>query len=82
MAFCLGSHERATLNLLIACIVSTAGLVIAGMTIGAWWTLVGISIAAVGFYGSNGPFWAMPPVFLTGTAAAAAIALINSIAIA
>ena len=52
-------------NLLIACIVSTAGLVMAGMTMGTWWALVGMSIAAVGFYGSKGPFWAMPPMFLT-----------------
>jgi ACS family tartrate transporter-like MFS transporter len=66
-------------NLLIACIVSTAGLVMAGMTMGTWWALVGMSIAAIGFYGSKGPFWAMPPMFLTGTAAAAAIAWINSI---
>jgi ACS family tartrate transporter-like MFS transporter len=66
-------------NLLFACIVSTAGLVIAGLTMGTWWALVGMSIAAVGFYGSKGPFWAMPPMFLTGTAAAAAIAWINSI---
>jgi ACS family tartrate transporter-like MFS transporter len=66
-------------NLLFACIVSTAGLVMAGMTIGTWWALIGMSIAAVGFYGSKGPFWAMPPMFLTGTAAAAAIAWINSI---
>ena len=66
-------------NLLVACIVSTAGLVMAGMTMGTWWALVGMSIAAVGFYGSKGPFWAMPPMFLTGTAAAAAIAWINSI---
>src|SRR5580704_558988 len=66
-------------NLLLACIVSTAGLVMAGMTMGTWWALVGMSIAAVGFYGSKGPFWAMPPMFLTGTAAAAAIAWINSI---
>jgi MFS transporter, ACS family, tartrate transporter len=49
------------------------------MTMGTWWALVGMSIAAVGFYGSKGPFWAMPPMFLTGTAAAAAIAWINSI---
>ena len=28
---------------------------------------------------TKGPFWAMPPMFLTGTAAAAAIAWINSI---
>ena len=66
-------------NLLLACIVSTAGLVMAGMTMGTWWALVGMSIAAVGFYGSKGPFWAMPPMFLTGTAAAAGIAWINSI---
>ena len=51
----------------------------AGMTMGTWWALVGMSIAAIGFYGSKGPFWAMPPMFLTGTAAAAAIAWINSI---
>src|SRR5438445_572096 len=66
-------------NLLVACIVSTAGLVIAGMTMGTWWALVGMSIAAMGFYGSKGPFWAMPPMFLTGMAAAGAIAWINSL---
>ena len=65
-------------NLLVACIVSTAGLVTAAMTMGTWWALVGMSIAAVGFFGTKGPFWAMPPMFLTGTAAAA-IAWINSI---
>jgi ACS family tartrate transporter-like MFS transporter len=66
-------------NLLGACVVSTVGLVIAGMTMGTWWALVGMSIAAVGFYGSKGPFWAMPPMFLTGMAAAGAIAWINSL---
>ncbi len=66
-------------NLLAACVVSTVGLVIAGLTMGTWWALVGMSIAAIGFYGSKGPFWAMPPMFLTGTAAAASIAWINSI---
>jgi ACS family tartrate transporter-like MFS transporter len=38
-----------------------------------------MSIAAMGFYGSKGPFWAMPPMFMTGTAAAVSIAWINSI---
>ena len=66
-------------NLLGACIVSTIGLIIAGLTMGTWWALVGMSIAAFGFYGSKGPFWSMPPMFLTGTAAAASIAWINSI---
>ena len=66
-------------NLLTACIVSTLGLVIAGMTMGTWWAMVGMTIAAIGFYGSKGPFWAMPPMFLTGSAAAASLAWINSI---
>ena len=66
-------------NLLAACVVSTAGLVMAAMMMGTWWALVGMSIAAVGFYGSKGPFFAMPPMFLSGTALASGIAWINSI---
>src|SRR6201990_2105537 len=66
-------------HLLAACTVSTIGLVIAGMTMGTWWALVGMSIAAMGFYGSKGPFWAMPPMFLTGSALPAGIAWINSL---
>ena len=66
-------------NLLGACVVSTIGLIIAGLTMGTWWAMVGLSIATFGFYGSKGPFWSMPPMFLTGTAAAASIAWINSI---
>jgi MFS transporter, ACS family, tartrate transporter len=66
-------------NLLAACVLSTAGLVLAAMTMGTWWALVGMSIAAMGFYGSKGPFFAMPPMFLSGTALAAGIAWINSI---
>ena len=66
-------------NLLGACAISAIGLIIAGLTIGSWWAMVGLSIATFGFYGSKGPFWSMPPMFLTGTAAAASIAWINSI---
>jgi MFS transporter, ACS family, tartrate transporter len=66
-------------NLLVACVVAAIGLFIAGYTMGTWWSLIGLSIAAIGFYGSKGPFWAMPPMFLTGPGAAATIALINSL---
>jgi len=66
-------------NLLAACGLAAVGLIIAGLTMGTIWALVGMSIAAMGFYGSKGPFWAMPPMFLTGTAAAASIAWINSV---
>jgi MFS transporter, ACS family, tartrate transporter len=66
-------------NLFIGCVFSTVGLVIAGMTMGTWWAIVGMSIAAMGFYGSKGPFFAMPPMFLSGAGLAAGIAWINSI---
>jgi ACS family tartrate transporter-like MFS transporter len=66
-------------NLFIGCVFSTVGLLIAGMTMGTWWALVGMSIAAMGFYGSKGPFFAMPPMFLSGAGLAAGIAWINSI---
>jgi MFS transporter, ACS family, tartrate transporter len=66
-------------NLFVGCVFSTVGLVIAGMTMGTPWALVGMSIAAMGFYGSKGPFFAMPPLFLSGAGLAAGIAWINSI---
>jgi ACS family tartrate transporter-like MFS transporter len=66
-------------NLFLGCVLSTIGLVIAGMTMGTWWALVGMSMATMGFYGSKGPFFAMPPMFLSGPALAAGIAWINSL---
>jgi ACS family tartrate transporter-like MFS transporter len=38
-----------------------------------------LSLAAIGFTGALGPFWALPTTFLSGTAAAGGIALINSL---
>jgi ACS family tartrate transporter-like MFS transporter len=66
-------------HLLAACMFAAGGLILAGMTMGTWWALVGMSIAAMGFYGSKGPFFAMPPMFLSGTGLAAGIAWINSL---
>ncbi|HEY6124137.1 MAG TPA: MFS transporter [Steroidobacteraceae bacterium] len=40
--------------------------------------MIALTVAAVGDYGTRGPFWAMPGKFLTGSAAAAGIALINA----
>jgi MFS transporter, ACS family, tartrate transporter len=66
-------------SLFTTCVISTVGLIIAGLTVGTWWALVGITIAAIGFYGTKGRFWSMPTMFLTGGAAAAGIAWINSL---
>jgi ACS family tartrate transporter-like MFS transporter len=59
-------------NCFFACLCATAGLVIAGATLG-------LSIATIGFYGMKPSFWPMPSLFLTGTAAAAGIAWINAL---
>ena len=72
------SQERRW-HLIVAVVVGSLGLVFAG-----WWGstyagLAGITIAVVGLYGSRTAFWPMPSLFLTGTAAAGGIALINAI---
>jgi ACS family tartrate transporter-like MFS transporter len=59
--------------------VGAIGLVLASMTRSPVLSLGALSIAAAGIWGTFGPFWAMPPEFLSGAAAAGAIALINSI---
>jgi ACS family tartrate transporter-like MFS transporter len=64
--------------LCFTCVLSTVGLVIAGATMGTWWSLAGMCIATAGFYGTKGPFWAMPTMILTGAAAAGGIAFINA----
>ena len=66
-------------NLFGACMVAAAGLAIAGTTIGTAWAVVGMTVATIGLYGTKGPFWTMPSMFLTGTAAASGIAWINGV---
>lgn len=66
-------------HLVIASVFAGAGLLIAGLTMGTMWSLVGMSLAAAGFYGSKGPFFAMPAMFLSGTALAAGLGWINAL---
>ena len=66
-------------SLFWTCLIATAGLIIAGLGVGTWWALAGMTIAAIGFYGTKGPFWSIPTMWLTGPAAAAGIAWINSL---
>jgi len=66
-------------NLFIGCLVGAVGLIAAGLLGGSFWSLMAMCLATIGFYGSKGPFWPLPSTFLTGTAAAAGMALINSV---
>lgn len=60
-------------------LVATVGLIAAGPLLGSLVALFAISFAAVGLYGTKPAFWPLPGEFLTGSAAAGGIALINSI---
>jgi ACS family tartrate transporter-like MFS transporter len=72
------SRERRW-HVAISAFAGAAGLTIAGFLKSPIAEIAALSLAAVGIWGSLGPFWAMSSEFLTGTAAAAGIALINSI---
>ena len=61
-------------------IISAAGLLLAIASQGNIWLFVlSFTISQMALRSLVGVFWAMPPLFLGGTAAAAGIALINSI---
>jgi ACS family tartrate transporter-like MFS transporter len=55
------------------------GLIAAGLMTGSLLAVIVMAIAAIGIYGTKAPFWPLPSLFLTGSAAAGGIALINSI---
>ena len=61
-------------HLIAASTVGALGLAFAGWSGASYWALLGMSAATVGIYGSRAAFWPMPSLFLTGTAAAGAIA--------
>ena len=71
-------HERRW-NLFVSCLLGAVGLIAAGLLGRSFWALAAMCLATIGFYGSKGPFWPLPSSFLTGTAAAAGMALINSV---
>src|SRR5262249_52606817 len=66
-------------NLFFTCLAAAVGLLIAAMLSSSLWALAGLSLATIGFYGMKTSFWPLPSTFMSGTAAAAAIAAINSL---
>lgn len=67
------------MHYIIACLLGALGLAAAGYLGNTMISVVAIAIATIGLYGCKPPFWTMPSEFLTGSAAAAGIAMINSI---
>jgi MFS transporter, ACS family, tartrate transporter len=66
-------------HLIAASTLGALGLAFAAWSGATYWALLGMSAATAGIYGSRAAFWPMPSIFLTGTAAAGAIAMINAV---
>jgi ACS family tartrate transporter-like MFS transporter len=58
--------------------IGALGFIATGLLSSPIPAMMALAVAAVGDYGTRGPFWALPGKFLVGGSAAAAIALINS----
>ncbi len=72
-------HNERRWHLIVATTVAAVKIVTAGWFSHSYWTVVAMSVAVVGIYGSRPSFWPMPSLFLTGAAAASGMAFINSI---
>jgi MFS transporter, ACS family, tartrate transporter len=68
------------LHIAIPCAIGGLGFIASAYFTSPLPGMIALTIAAVGDLGTRGPFWALPTRFLTGTAAAAGIALINTMA--
>ncbi len=66
-------------TLFTALALSGFGLIMAGWMTGSLLAVIFMATAAIGIYGAKAPFWPLPSLFLTGSAAAGGIALINSV---
>jgi ACS family tartrate transporter-like MFS transporter len=79
----IGNHSDRTaerrLHVAAAAFTGAAGLILAAWLKNPVAELAALALAAVGIWGTLGPFWAMSAEILSGTGAAAGIALINSV---
>jgi len=66
-------------HVIAACIVAAAGLFMAGSTTSIVGVILALTIVNCGISASKPPLWSMPTLFLSGSAAAAGIATINSL---
>jgi len=72
------TNER-TWHVVIACLAAAIGLAIAGVSNSVVLVVAALVLVNVGISAAKPPLWSMPTLFLSGPAAAAGIATINSI---
>ena len=73
------SGER-FLHVAVPSLIGAAGFVASALLLSPLPGMIALTIAAMGDLATRGPFWALPPRFLSGSALAAGIALINTVA--
>jgi ACS family tartrate transporter-like MFS transporter len=71
-------HERRR-HFIVAAVLAAVGLAASAALSNSTMSLIAMCCAIVGIYGSKPAFWPIPSQFLTGTAAAGGIALMNSV---
>jgi MFS family permease len=72
-------HDAQVLNLTLSCALAAAGLIVSAVSPGLTVRLVALTVALIGATSARAIFWAIPPRFLVGTAAAGGLAFINSV---
>jgi ACS family tartrate transporter-like MFS transporter len=79
----VGAHSDRTgercLHVAVPTLVGALGFAASAVLRSPTLVLLALAVAAFGTLGRNGPFWSLPSVFLTGSAAAGGIALINTV---
>jgi ACS family tartrate transporter-like MFS transporter len=68
-----------TWHVVAACIAASAGLMLAGAATSVVSVVAALTLVNIGISAAKPPLWSMPTMFLSGSAAAAGIATINSI---
>ena len=68
-----------TWHVVIACLVAAVGLALAGLAGSVVTVVAALTLVNIGISSAKPPLWSMPTMFLSGSAAAAGIATINSI---
>jgi len=67
-------------HIIVASLVGSAGLLLCALASSFWLGFAGLCVGAMGLWGVVGIFWTLPVSYLSGSAAAAGVPLINCLA--
>jgi ACS family tartrate transporter-like MFS transporter len=73
------AHGERLWHVALPAMLAAASLAVAAILGTGPWTMVALTFATIGIYGAVAVMWTLPQSLLGGTAAAAAIALVNSV---